>query len=409
MVTDIQLRKISDSLVQIAKELDIEESMYKSLEQSYKAIGECLSGDPDLSKYSVEIHPQGSLLLGTAIKPVSEDDDVDVDLVCELRRKNPDWTQKDLKTKVGNRLKSSERYKNMMDEEGRRCWTILYRQNSSNPQDRYHLDILPAVFDGTESAVKAVRSLQPDSNGQIAWDKVAMRLTDNKEWGYDYFKTLSAWPKTNPFGYAAWFHQRCKTVGGREVKMFCESNISPLPKYSTDKMPLQRVVQLLKRHRDMMFDGDEDKPISIIITTLAAKAYKGEEDIATAIKNVVQSMAQYIKTDADGHYVIQNPVNADENFADKWVENPKRQQNFFKWLEKVKADVTTLTSTELTYIQCGRYLQTIFGEKVVNRVLERESSETRNARDNGTLRMSSTGILGTVGATTVKAHTFFGE
>jgi hypothetical protein len=35
------------------------------------------------------------------------------------------------------------------------------------------------------------------------------------------------------------------------------------------KTPLQQAVQILKRHRDMMFaDDPEHKPISVIITTL---------------------------------------------------------------------------------------------------------------------------------------------
>lgn len=43
---------------------------------------------------------------------------------------------------------------------------------------------------------------------------------------------------------------------------------------------LQRIVQILKRHRDIMFNGDEDKPISIIITTLASRAYRGETNLS---------------------------------------------------------------------------------------------------------------------------------
>lgn len=44
------------------------------------------------------------------------------------------------------------------------------------------------------------------------------------------------------------------------------------------RTPLQRAIQIMKRHRDMRFNGhrDEDhKPISMIITTLAAKLYEG--------------------------------------------------------------------------------------------------------------------------------------
>ena len=33
---------------------------------------------------------------------------------------------------------------------------------------------------------------------------------------------------------------------------------------------------------------------------------------------------------------VENPVNPEENFADKWIEHPKRQDNFYKWLEGQK-------------------------------------------------------------------------
>ena len=39
-----------------------------------------------------------------------------------LNGKNPNWTQEDLKHKVGDQLKSDDTYKKMLDVEGRRCW-----------------------------------------------------------------------------------------------------------------------------------------------------------------------------------------------------------------------------------------------------------------------------------------------
>ncbi len=40
-----------------------------------------------------------------------------------------------------------------------------------------------------------------------------------------------------------------------------------------------------------MFGDDESKPISIIITTLAARAYNGETDIFTALNNILEKNA----------------------------------------------------------------------------------------------------------------------
>ena len=50
------------------------------------------------------------------------------------------------------------------------------------------------------------------------------------------------------------------------------------------RTPLQRTIQILKRHRDVRFkDNCEFAPISMIITTLAAQAYQGEEDLYEAL------------------------------------------------------------------------------------------------------------------------------
>jgi hypothetical protein len=45
------------------------------------------------------------------------------------------------------------------------------------------------------------------------------------------------------------------------------------------KTPLQRAIQLLKRHRDVMFvDNLDVAPISMILTNLAGHAYGGEAE-----------------------------------------------------------------------------------------------------------------------------------
>lgn len=70
-----------------------------------------------------------------------------------------------------------------------------------------------------------------------------------------------------------------------------------------------------------MFNGDEDKPIPIIITTLAARAYNNQTNIIQGLIDVINIMENYIeeRLDAHGRRIkwIGNPVNGEENFADK--------------------------------------------------------------------------------------------
>lgn len=60
------------------------------------------------------------------------------------------------------------------------------------------------------------------------------------------------------------------------------------------KTPMQRCIQLLKQHRNQMFGDYDSKPISIIITTLAARAYNGELDVEVALINILNKMENFI-------------------------------------------------------------------------------------------------------------------
>jgi hypothetical protein len=190
--------------------------------------------------------------------------------------------------------------------------------------------------------------------------------------------------------------------------------VSPVPKYNKEKLPLQRVVQILKRHRDMMFNGDEDKPISIIITTLASRAYGKETSITDALTNVVVNMRNYIESryDPNTRKVVKwipNPVNPEENFADKWVEHPQREKNFNKWLDLVESDIQTIVQKRgLHFI--AEAMKKPFGEQTVTKTFSTLGERKLNLRENGALKMTTgTGILSSVGSVTTAAHNFHGN
>jgi hypothetical protein len=106
------------------------------------------------------------------------------------------------------------------------------------------------------------------------------------------------------------------------------------------RTPLQRSVQLLKRHRDAMFlEKPATKPISVIITTLAGHAYGGETDIAEGLGNILARMENFVSPTRPR---IPNPVNPNEDFADKWYDprdaHLDLEASFWAWLGKARAD-----------------------------------------------------------------------
>ncbi len=362
MLTNEIKNQFNEILEEIGNNLDITETQYKFAVQSYQAVGSWLADEKSmLSPYKPEVLPQGSFLLGTMIKPINESDELDVDLVCRLEGKKPDWTQYHLKKIVGDRLKDKKTYREMLDEEGRRCWTLNYSDSS-----KYHMDILPSIVSEGHRIILEKAFSSTDFKD---FEKTAIRITDNQEDNYYEETNPDSWNKSNPFGYAAWFQERCSISSRKSV--FLSESVNPIPNYQKEKLPLQRVVQILKRHRDIMFDGDEDKPISIIITTLSSKAYNKETDIISALANVVNTMESFIEekfSPEHGKWIkwIGNPVNEDENFADKWPETQKKQENFYKWLNKLKSDISlSFELKEISKIQ--ESFSPILGSEMINK------------------------------------------
>lgn len=318
-------------LEKIAEALDISESHYKKAIARYKSVGQWLEREKSiLSQYKPQISPQGSIALGTLTKPVNDKDEYDLDAVCMVHLSRGDITQQGLKSKVGVELKKYTEANQMKSDpkEKRRCWRLEYANDA-----QFHMDILPAI-PGEED----IRKSMMDLGVAEEWAELGIYITDNE---YKHYSIRSyQWPHSNPKGYELWFKSRMRQqFEERRLTLAKGLNkaVDAVPEYII-KTPLQRAIQLLKRHRDIMFlDDAENKPISMIITTLAARTYNNESDLLETLLNIIGGMADHIEL-KNGIYWIQNPVDPRENFADKWPKKPKRQNNFFRWLDRLKSD-----------------------------------------------------------------------
>lgn len=306
-------------LEKMVEKISISETMDDKARKSYKAVGDWLSDG--LKTFNIIIMPQGSFNLGTVIKPISEKDDYDIDLVCllEFGRGLPD---RDIKNLVGDRLKAHETYKKMLDEEGKRCWTLQY--------DEFHMDILPCV-------PKLYRFSKHDHMTEI---HLTQKISENQ-----YIPHYS-----NPEGYLEWFESHMQDIlletkmDAMKIRSF--ASIEKVPTYSV-KTPLQKVVQLLKRHRDIFFKNKSSlAPISILVTTLAAFSYNGERDLLSALTNVVEHFQEGI-TNINGNFIVENPAYKGENFAEKWNEDEDKPKAFFDWVKQLKADIELLNKHNL--------------------------------------------------------------
>lgn len=391
MLTLKQKEQFNEILESLGENLDITETQFNAAVASYKSVGSWLSkDDSELAPYNPTIKPQGSFILGTIIKPISDDDDLDIDLVCELSKKNDSWTQFDLKKIVGDQLKANKRIDDLLDEEGRRCWTLKYRQESDSLKEKYHMDILPAITSEGYSVI--LNESYTKAFSAVEVNKLSISITDNESDNYYTSNMPEDWHKSNPFGYAQWFFSKASAQQSRKMFSLNES-VKPVPTFQKERFPLQRVVQILKRHRDMLYQDKSEKerkckPISIIITTLASYAYKGETNILEALSNVINSMHEYIEdynpNTGEKEKWVGNPINSIENFADKWKEFPERQTHFYDWLDKVKIDIENITSQVdrgLNFI--NESMNKPFGEKLIEKTFS-------NLKNKGLLKSTST-------------------
>ena len=340
--------KYNEFLELVGSEIDIPPSKYQDAVNRYHAVG-CWLEDGDYvgGQGQLVISPQGSFRLGTVVRPIRHgiEASYDIDLVCEMPLRKDLTTPRAVKQMVGDRLRQHETYRRLLEPEGRRCWTLEYAEQDGVG---FHLDVLPAV---------------PDNNGL---QSTAIAITHKSDAVY-------SWSASDPRGYGTWFDGKNAAAFARvvvEQKRFIQRQASLIYASVDDvpdqlvRTPLQRSVQLMKRNRDLHFNGPEKidyAPISVIITTLAAHLYQGEPDTHSALAGIVGRLQGHaglveggtidpflatmglIRRLRDGRWYIGNPVNPAENFADRWHEDGHaRARAFFSWVTGLQKDLLNL-------------------------------------------------------------------
>jgi len=356
-------------LEEVAKSIDITPAQHEDAVAKYTSIGEWLDRpESALDEYDPEIFPQGSFLIGTAIRPLDNREEFDIDLVCKLDAAKDDFSQKSLKTAVGAEIQSYADAHAMTNEpvEGRRCWTLVYAGGA-----RFHMDILPAIPDEESYRVLLETAGHFAASRDVRVTGGAIAITDKEH--PNYHRIADEWPSSNPVGYAAWFKEQMSGQLFERKRDFAASeqlviaSVQDVPDHKV-KTSLQRAIQLLKRHRDYFYrDDPEHKPISIIISTLAAKCYGNERRIVDALSLILKNMDQHIEN-RNGVAWVANPVNPAENFADKWEGEAKKTQCFFDWLEAARRDFGAYLRAS-PFKQMPVELEDAFGSVLVKRVV----------------------------------------
>ncbi|WP_027515671.1 nucleotidyltransferase [Bradyrhizobium sp. WSM1417] len=388
-----QLRQtqLVELIEEACRHIEPSEPQRELAKQRYEGVGAWLARSDDWLLANIEIRLQGSVAIGTAVKPIGSLEH-DVDLVAHVPDVEVAISPALLKQRIGDRLRANGKYAPLLKEMPR-CWRLDYA-------GEFHLDITPSI---PNPECRLGGELVPD-------------------------KTLKDWKASNPLGYRtkierrAAIQPRIRLIAKAADSAMAERQVEPFPENKRLKGLLRRTVQIAKRHRDIEFIDDKDglAPLSIIITTLVSRAYEfcarsREYDHELAlIVDVLEWMPNTIEQRVVGgrtEWYLWNQTTAGENFCEKWNKHPERAVAFFDWHAKLVNDVKQLAAAQ-GFDALRRLLVNVVGSRPANMVMDSLTEQVSVARNAGRLSVTKPAglIIGSAAsATSVRANTFFGD
>jgi Second Messenger Oligonucleotide or Dinucleotide Synthetase domain len=353
-------------LQQICEALELSPTQHQSAVDKYEAMGRWLGapGSP-LENVATAIYAQGSVPMGLTVRP-RESAEYDIDLIFEVDAIR--LAPLDLYKMVEGRLKDNKVYAAKLTyPPPPRCIRLTYAGD-------FHLDIVPARKNSTRG-------------------NTAIEVPDRK---------LVCWVRNDPRAYMRWFEQRCTTLA-IEKAITPEPIAAPVP--SRHKPPLKRVVQLLKRHRDIVFEGREGAPSSILLSTISASLYQGEIRVVPALRSVLDRLEHEVKSAWPKRISVRNPTNVDEDLCVKFTDDEYRR--LVQWISGFAAEVRKLVDLK-GLDKIASVLKALFGEQVAINVVKSYIKRLDEARSARALRYGTSGLSLTMGVVS-PPHVFHGN
>ena len=344
-------------ILSIIRGLDISPTLYKNAVEKYQALGHFLNDNG----LEAEIYPQGSFAFGTVVRPSAKDSSAsyDLDFICQVTGTRDDYTPAGLRDKVESVLKSSKIYADRLKIDDT-CFTIEYADVG---EIGFSIDVVPA----TDESEKTKQRLVLKSAAPVLIDtSISIPKCGNER--------KFQWITNNPKGLRKWFDDinapfLASSKKAERMRIFAENralyeSVEEIPD-ELERSALQRVIQILKSHRNNYYaslkDGDEIKPISAIINVAVTKIAEHFNPDCTVFKllNYVFSELtiygehQHI-TEKDfsqrygvrtvfsrpaGKWYIENPANPEDNLADQWNIDARIPTKFFQWIRVAQSDL----------------------------------------------------------------------
>lgn len=366
--------QLDDLLDKMAEEVQLDSTRYQRMLSAYESVKTWIESDELFFKpFNYDLYPHGSVRIMTSIKPIGRDE-FDLDIAVHLKSNVFHSAQK-IYSELKRCISEYAKRHGLKLEVKKRCVRLNYAGD-------FHMDILPGVQ-------------------ETVYDKNKIKVPDRE---------LGDWVSSNPRGYADWFLGKVNLVKESLLEKAFKAENLPVDDFK-NKKPLQRAVQLIKRYRDIYFQNDDTyKTSSIILTTIAAHSYNGEESIFDSIDKIVDRILSSINS-TSGRMKILNPMNPEEDFTDKWGSEPEYYYAFKRFVAHLHYEWQKLKK-ENGLIEEGNTLKGLFGNDILIKAHTRQTEALETYRTESRLSISNpTGILTSIGmgASKVKSNTFFGK
>lgn len=318
------LAAAAGALVAITDAHALTQTQRERLESAYKAVGSHLAEDKVFSSITREVHPQGSMLLGTTTRPEGKTE-FDVDLVLSLvPRLHERWNCVLLLDAAYEALKEHAKQHNLKIHKKRRCIQLQYA-------NEMHADVTPIIHN------PQIYGLHCDTMGLVP------------------DRNLYRYLGTNPKGYGKWFDSSALLMPvftmRRSLDIAAKADVIPLPSQAVFDRLLSRIVQLFKIHRIVYFSDKIDLcPPSAFLTTIIVHAYRDAASASFAspmdfLLYVWRKMPDYIQVQSSydhNIWVVENPAAEGDNLADRMNSLPARKVAFREWYIQFHEDLISL-------------------------------------------------------------------
>lgn len=369
-----------EEISKLLMSLDISDDMFRTAVERYTSIGNLL----DEKLGGATVYPQGSFSIGTTTLPYKKGKDCsyDIDLIVEVYQKKEDINGEVLLQQVYDILNEDKNYKGNISKYEKSV-TIEYAEKNGVG---FNLDIVPAVEEEQEIKDELINL---GGEKKYVDSAIAISSLDKED--------KRGWYTAIPKGYKDWFEEinkpyknslfeRLRNQNGKVI--YC--SIEDVPRYKI-KTSVQKVIQILKRIRDIYFykrDKESKKPISAIITTIVAEIAEEAKDynITTVdlLMKVLSSLKVYSEYETkslfdfqqsypdykkirkeNGEWKMINPVNPKDNLVDAWNDKEDKNETsklFFEWVRFLEKQFAELIKepNECNY-------ENLFGTKIVDK------------------------------------------